>query len=198
MSGPAEPEVRRVVVVHGYDAAPGSHWFPWLREQLEADGVRTVLAELPEPSYPEAGAWQEAVGRAVGDVDAHTHVVAHSLGCVTVLRHLARLPRPWELGGLVLVAGFTGRLAAVPLLDGFLAGDTDLTAVRASTRRRLVLRSDDDPTVPAAATEELAARLGARLQVVPGAGHFCAEDGVLRLPAVLEALVPRPRGGAGA
>lgn len=194
MSVPAAPTVRRVVVVHGYDAAPDSHWFPWLRESLEADGVRTELAELPEPSFPEAGAWLEAVGEAVGTPDEHTHLVAHSLGCVTVLRHLARLPQPWTLGGIVLVAGFTGPLESTPLLDGFLAEDVDLSAVRANARRRLVLRSDDDPTVPAAATEELAARLGAELRVVPGAGHFTGSDGVSRLPAVLGALTPRDGG----
>lgn len=190
MSAP-EPEVRRVVVVHGYDAAPDQHWFPWLREQLAAAGVRADVLELPEPSFPEAGAWRAAVARAVGTPDRHTHLVGHSLGCITLLRHLAGLPRPWELGGLVLVAGFTGRLEAVPLLDGFLAEDVDVSAVRTGARRRLVLRSDDDPTVPAAATEDLARRLDAEVRVVPGAGHFCGSEGVTRLPAVLEALLPR-------
>ncbi|WP_298585415.1 alpha/beta hydrolase [uncultured Kocuria sp.] len=195
MSDPA-PDVRRVVVVHGYDAAPDQHWFPWLRDRLTADGVRTVVVELPEPSFPEAGAWQTALARAVGEPDRHTHLVGHSLGCITVLRHLAGLPRPWTLGGLVLVAGFTGPLGSVPLLDEFLAEDVDVSAVRANARRRLVLRSDDDPTVPPAATEALAERLDAPVRVVPGAGHFCGSDGVTRLPAVLDALVPR--GGTGA
>lgn len=195
MSDP-EPDVRRVVVVHGYDAAPDQHWFPWLRERLTAEGVRTVVVELPEPSFPEAGAWLAAVARAVGEPDRHTHLVGHSLGCITLLRHLAGLPGPWTLGGLVLVAGFTGRLEGVPLLDEFLAEDVDVTAVRANVRRRLVLRSDDDPTVPAAATEALAERLGATVRVVPRAGHFCGSDGVTRLPTVLDALVPP--GGSGA
>ncbi|MFF0989922.1 RBBP9/YdeN family alpha/beta hydrolase [Kocuria nitroreducens] len=190
MSAP-EPDVRRVVVVHGYDAAPDQHWFPWLRDRLAAEGVRTVVVELPEPSFPEAGAWLAAVAKAVGEPDRHTHLVGHSLGCITLLRHLAALPRPWELGGLVLVAGFTGRLEGVPLLDEFLTEDVDVSAVRANVRRRLVLRSDDDPTVPPAATEALAERLDARVQVVPRAGHFCGSDGVTRLPAVLEALGPR-------
>ncbi|MEX5294942.1 alpha/beta hydrolase [Kocuria sp. CPCC 205268] len=192
MSGPG-PDVRRVVVVHGYDAAPDRHWFPWLRERLEAEGVPTDVVELPEPSRPEAGAWRAAVARAVGEPDEHTHLVGHSLGCLTLLRHLAGLPGPWTLGGLVLVAGFTGPLEGLPQLDRFLAEDVDVSAVRANTRRRLVLRSDDDPTVPASATEALAARLEAPVQVVPGAGHFCGSDGVTRLPEVLEAL--RPRGG---
>lgn len=185
------PAVRTVVVVHGYDAAPDQHWFPWLRAALVADGVRAEVLELPEPSAPEPAAWQAAVARAVGEPDEHTHLVGHSLGCITILRHLAGLPQPWALGGLVLVAGFTGPLESEPSLDAFLAEDVDVAAVRANVRRRLVLRSDDDPTVPPAATDALAARLDAELQVVPGAGHFRGRDGITRLPAVLDALAPR-------
>ncbi|WP_062735090.1 RBBP9/YdeN family alpha/beta hydrolase [Kocuria turfanensis] len=175
-----DPDVRTVVVVHGYDAAPDQHWFPWLRAALAADGVRTVLVELPEPSAPEPAAWQAAVARAVGEPDEHTHLVGHSLGCITILRHLAGLPQPWSLGGLVLVAGFTGPLESEPSLDAFLAEDVDVAAVRTHVRRRLVLRSDDDPTVPPAATDALAARLDAEVQVVGGAGHFRGRDGITR------------------
>lgn len=184
MSAPA----RRVVVVHGFDAAPDQHWFPWLRDGLAAQAVPADVMALPEPSFPEAGAWQEAVVRAVGEPDEHTWLVGHSLGCITLLRFLAALPQPWTLGGLVLVAGFTGRLESAPVLDEFLAEDVDVTSVRANVRRVLVLRSDDDATVPPATTDALARRLDAPVLVVPGAGHFRGADGVTRLPAVLEAV----------
>ncbi|MFF0943897.1 RBBP9/YdeN family alpha/beta hydrolase [Kocuria sp. CPCC 205300] len=190
MSTP-DPPARRVVVVHGYDAAPDQHWFPWLRAALAADRVHTVLVALPDPSAPQPGPWQDAVARAVGEPDERTHLVGHSLGCVTILRHLAGLPRPWTLGGLVLVAGFTGPLESEPSLDAFLAEDVDVAAVCENARRRLVIRSDDDPTVPAAASDALAARLDAAVRVVPGAGHFRGADGITRLPAVLDALGPR-------
>jgi predicted alpha/beta hydrolase family esterase len=220
--------VRRVVIVHGYAATPTDHWFPWLAEQLRALGIHTAAADLPDPQAPERSAWLAATAAAIeaaGGLDEHTHLIAHSLGCITVLRHLAALPpepaptdpartASWRLGGLTLVAGFTGPLPALPQLDGYLTDpptdhpadsatatgasggtevspgldDVALQRIAARTTRLHVLRSDADAYVPATATDALAARLGTTAHVVPGAGHFLAEDGIITLPTVLETI----------
>ncbi len=181
-------KAQRVIIVHGYEAAPDAHWFPWLEGALQAEGIGVTVVPLPAPDAPEAAAWENAVGVALGVPDMKTVIVAHSLGAVTALRVLAALPEPWELGALVLVAGFTRPLEALPELDGFLETDVDVERVSRSIGKRAVIRSDADPFVPPAASDELAKRLDAQLQVQPGAGHFMAKDGVTSLPAVLYLL----------
>jgi predicted alpha/beta hydrolase family esterase len=181
--------VQRVVIVHGYESSPDANWFPWLQRSLEAEGIAVTVVPLPDPDDPDKAAWEEAVGAALRVPDAATVVVAHSLGVVTALRVLAALPEPWELAGLVLVAGFTEPLEALPELDGFLATDVDVERVATRIGDRTVIRSDTDPFVPPAASDDLARRLGARLQVHPGAGHFMTEDGVTSLPALLDLIL---------
>ncbi|MFP3581108.1 alpha/beta hydrolase [Arthrobacter sp. fls2-241-R2A-200] len=180
--------VQRVVIVHGYESSPDANWFPWLQRVLEAEGKAVTVVPLPDPDSPDKGAWKDAVSSALGVPDARTVVVAHSLGAVTSLRALAALPEPWELGGLVLVAGFTDPLEALPELDGFLASEVDVERVAKSIGQRTVIRSETDPFVPPEASDDLARRLDARLQVYPGAGHFMAEDGVTKFPALLDAI----------
>jgi len=187
---PVRP-VQQCVIVHGYESSPDANWFPWLQSALEAEGIAVSVVPLPDPDDPDKAAWDNAVGAALGVPDAATVVVAHSLGVVTVLRVLAALPEPWELGGLVLVAGFTEPLEALPELDGFLATDVDVERVATSIGERTVLRSETDPFVPPEASDDLARRLGARLQVHPRAGHFMTEDGVTSLPALLDLLLSR-------
>lgn len=183
--------VQRVVIVHGYEASPEANWFPWLQNALEVRGIAVTIVPLPAPRDPDKAAWEDAVSAALGVPDAATVVVAHSLGVVTVLRVLAALPEPWELGGLVLVAGFTEPLEALPELDGFLATDVDVERVATSIGNRTVIRSDTDPFVPPAASDDLARRLDARLQVHSEAGHFMTEDGVTSLPALLDLIISR-------
>jgi predicted alpha/beta hydrolase family esterase len=184
---PVRP-VQRVIIVHGYESSTDANWFPWLQCALEAEGIAVAVVPLPSPEDPHTAAWEDAVTSALGVPAATTVVVAHSLGVVTALRVLAALPEPWELGGIVLVAGFTDPLEALPELDDFLATDVDVERVAASIGVRTVIRSDTDPFVPQAASDDLARRLNARLQVYPGAGHFMAEDGVTRFPTLLDVI----------
>jgi predicted alpha/beta hydrolase family esterase len=88
----------------------------------------------------------------------------------------------------VLVAGFTEPLDALPELDGYLATDVDVERIARNIGGRTVIRSETDRFVPPAASDDLPRRLGAQLQVHPGAEHFMAEDGVATLPAVLDLL----------
>jgi len=80
---------RRAAVIHGYGATPADHWFGWLADRLVAVGVPTTVPALPAPESPEPLPWQQRVAATVGVPDEGSVVVAHSLGCVTVLRHLA-------------------------------------------------------------------------------------------------------------
>ncbi|WP_369371281.1 RBBP9/YdeN family alpha/beta hydrolase [Promicromonospora sp. Populi] len=172
----------------GYGAGPGDHWFPWLQGSLVADGVAASVVALPTPDAPVAHEWEAAVAAALGAPGPGTWVVAHSLGGITTLRVLAALPEPWSLGGLVLVSGFTGPLNALPMLDGYLGADVDVERVRDHVAERVMIRSDADELVPPSASDALAARLVARRHVVPGAGHFLADDGITALPTVRSAL----------
>lgn len=114
--------------------------------------------------------------------------LAHSLGALTTLRVLARQPEPWTLGGLVLVSGFAELLPALPELDDYLAADVPAERLAKHIGTRAMVRSDDDPLVPPAASDALAQRLDAKVHVQPGAGHFLAEDGVTTLPCVLDLM----------
>lgn len=193
------PAHRRAVIFHGFRATPEDHWFGWLAARLAEHDVPATVPALPDPAEPDPAAWERAVAAALRTLDAGTSVVAHSLGCLAVLRHLRARPPAWRLGTLVLVSGFLERLPALPELDVVIGdGDGDGDGggdggdgggIADRVDRLVVLRSDDDPIVPPELTDRLAARLGVEAQVVPGAGHFMASDGVTALPQVLDALV---------
>jgi predicted alpha/beta hydrolase family esterase len=179
---------RRAVIFHGYRATPEDHWFGWLAEQLDSVGISAHIPPLPDPASPDRDRWQTGVAAVLGTTGPDTIVVAHSLGCLAVLRHLATLTGPWRLGTLVLVSGFVDPLPALPVLDGFVADGVMLSTMQDHVESISILRSDDDPIVPPAHTDRLARLLDASVQIVPGAGHFLTADGVTSLPAVLDAV----------
>ena len=176
------------MIFHGYGATPADHWFGWLAGQLEADGISATIPALPDPLDPQPEQWEDSVRSALGEPDEHTIVVAHSLGCLSVLRYLRSLPGPWWMGTLVLVSGFIDPLPALPELDCFIGDGCDLNGLSEQIGRIEVIRSDNDALVPPAHTDCLAKRLGASARVVPGAGHFLAAEGITELPIVRDAI----------
>jgi predicted alpha/beta hydrolase family esterase len=178
----------RAAIIHGYGASPDDHWFGWLAERLDERGVPTTIPALPKPQDPDPSAWMEAVRATVGIPDENSVVVAHSLGCLTVLRYLSQLPESWRLGTLVLVSGFVDPLPALPELDAYIQDGCDVERLRDHIGRLVILRSDADPYVPPEHTDRLATLLGTTAEVVPGAGHFLESDGVSSLPEVLDAI----------
>lgn len=177
------------MIFHGYGATPEDHWFGWLAEQLNRAGVSTQIPALPDPEEPDPDRWAAATADVVGAPGRESIVIAHSLGCITVLRHLASLTRPWQVGTLVLVSGFVDKLPALPVLDDFIGDGVDLSGIRERVGSLTVMRSDDDPYVPVGHTDRLARLLGTSTLVVPRAGHFLATDGVTSLPPALEATM---------
>ncbi|MHA7154460.1 RBBP9/YdeN family alpha/beta hydrolase [Arthrobacter sp. TMN-50] len=176
-----------IFVVHGYQASPGEHWFPWLKSRFSTLRDRVTVLELPTPNEPTTAGWTAALHASIGHPSAETVIVAHSLGCITALRYLASLEPGWSLGGLILVAGFAQPIDSLPLLDGFTAdsGFVDELVIPRCT----VIGSDNDPVVAPAITASLASRLGGRLVVVPGGGHFGSDDGYRTFAEVETELV---------
>lgn len=181
----------RIVIVHGYQAHPAAHWFPWLAQQAADRGGRVDVVALPDADHPTRAGWDAAVADAIGEPDAGTWVIGHSLGSITALRWAAALPAGSHVGGVLLVAGFGERLHTIPELDEYLAHRftaEDAARVRDVAGAVRAIHSDDDAIVPPPYSERLAALLGVEPLVVAGGGHFLDRKGWLEHPEVLAAL----------
>ncbi|MDO5290280.1 MAG: alpha/beta hydrolase [Pseudomonadota bacterium] len=190
----------RAVIVHGYGATPADHWFAWLGQRLQAAGVSAHIPALPDSLQPDFAHWQQALADAVGMPDARTLLVAHSLGCISLLHYLSA-ERPQQVGGVVLVSGFGARLPQLPAINGFDVdayvdqARLDVPALRAMTGQMHHVISANDGIVAPAASRALAVQLGGQVHEVPRGGHFLASDGFTQLPAAWSAAQTVIRGG---
>ncbi|WP_259362958.1 RBBP9/YdeN family alpha/beta hydrolase [Curtobacterium sp. ME12] len=169
--------------MHGYTADPSQKWFPWITETLHRQNISVHIPAMPDPHHPDVAAWEAAAAEAIGQPDDNLVIVGHSLGCITTLRVLSALQKPWQLGGLIMVSGFDAPVPTLPTLDPFTTpAAVDYPQIRARTQFRSVLTSNTDSIVPPQASATLADHLGAVLQQVPNGGHFLDRQ----LPALLE------------
>ncbi|MFC7422223.1 RBBP9/YdeN family alpha/beta hydrolase [Iodobacter arcticus] len=173
-------------IIHGFDAAPSNHWFPWLQDQLTSLGVACHILAMPNSSQPDLNAWLATIRQSVAVHDEDVYFVGHSLGCITVLRHLEQINQ--AIGGVVLVAGFAEAVPKLPQLDEFTAQPLNTAHLRQHIKQRCVIASDNDATISFAFTEALSQQLDARFLTIKNGGHFLLGEGFDTLPVVLEEL----------
>lgn len=159
-------------------------WFPWL-EQAAAPEIKLERISLPNPFAPQAKDWNNAVDQQI-PVNDNLILVAHSLGCVTALRFVAR--HHLHKVRLLLVGAFDQGLPAYPELDSFMTPAPDYEKITPKVSQATVITAKNDPIAPYRDSVDVAHRLDAKLILQDTGGHFLTSDGFRKFPLVLREL----------
>jgi hypothetical protein len=179
---------KRAILIHGWEGSPEGGWRPWLKQKLEERGFEVMVPAMPDSANPEMHAWLSHLSRTVGEPDKETYFVGHSLGCITILRYLESLKEGQEIGGAVLVAGFTSNLGYKEL-ESFFPTFVDWDKVKQHCSKFVAIHSDNDPYVSLHYADLFKENLGAQIIIKESMKHFSGDDGVNELPDALESVI---------
>ncbi len=179
--------MKRAFLIHGWEGRPDGNWFPWLSLELKARGWEVNAPQMPSSKTPDTKAWVDFLRKYVGRCDLNTYFVGHSFGCATIARYLAELPPKSKAGGVLFVAGFSGKLIIPDFANFDLPIEAGLS--RKQCGKFVCIFSDNDTDVPLEKSLVFAKELGAKTILERGKGHFCTSDGVTALPSVLSSLL---------
>lgn len=189
--------MKKVFIVHGWDGYPEEGWFPWLKKELETKGFEVRVPQMPDAANPRIEKWVPALAAAVGVTDEETYFVGHSMGVQTIARYLERLPENTKTGGAVFVGGYFKRLTSieeegeevVAMAHHWLDLPPDLQKVKSRLPASVAIFSDDDPYVPLDNQDDFRDKLGSKIIVLSGRGHFSGSTGTTELPEARDALL---------
>ena len=184
---------KKLFIIHGFMAKPSDHWFPWLKCKAEKQNIDVIIPELPSPESPVLSEWLAVLRDSVGKIDNKTWFVAHSLGCMTILRLLAQLTVNEMPAGIILVSGFNETLPVwrqhgLSEMDAFIYPPLEMGQIVNGVKHRYVIGSLNDTIVPTELTLKLSQQLNAPFYALPDSGHFLGDDGINELPLVLQLL----------
>lgn len=166
---------------------------PWLKKELEASDYKVVEPAMPETDHPVIDKWVSHLSEAVGELDANTYFVGHSIGCQAILRYLER-ESDKKAGGCVFVAGWfkLDNLESEEdkeIAQPWLKDNINFSRVLNTTREFFVINSSNDEYGFIEENKRLfEEKLGAKVVVLENKGHLTEGDGVTRLPEVLKAI----------
>lgn len=173
------------VVIPGWHGSGAGHWQTWLEEQSETDGRPTIRPSF-DPERAVLSEWSTALRAVLSDLPADGYdVVAHSLGAVLWLHHVAAPVDSPRAARVLLVSPPSPRLD-IPDLAEFLPPPLDVDTVRRGADGTALVGSEGDPYLP----EGVAAAYGVPLKmattIVPGGGHINVDSGHGPWPTVLD------------
>ncbi|MGQ1140440.1 RBBP9/YdeN family alpha/beta hydrolase [Acinetobacter baumannii] len=182
-----EKNMRQIFVLHGYSASINDHWFLDLKHQIEDENTTVTLIPFPDSEHPDIDAWQKVLDDQIPAVNENTYFVAHSLGVITLLHFLQR--RDYQnIGGMILVSGFSGPISDSSPLSPYITKSKVDTNYFGDIKKKLVYLSDNDDLVPPQLTIQLAKDIDAPYITVPNGGHFLGREGYTEFPQLVDSL----------
>lgn len=175
-------------ILHGTAGNPEGNWFPWLKNELESQGVSTVVPRFPTPEGESLEAWLKVLDSQNQKINGESLLIGHSKGGMFLLKVLERLAEPVKTA--VFVSAPVGEKPILYYEEDkkFSNFDFDWEKIRRMAERFIVFHSDNDPYVSLKNGQRLSQELGVEMIFVPQAGHINAESGFTQFPQILEHL----------
>lgn len=168
-------KVQQALILHGTDATPANNWFTWLKGQLEQDGCKVWLPQLPNSDKPNTEIYNKfLLSNSDFEFNEETIIIGHSSGAVEALSLLQHLPASAKVKAVFLVSAFRDDLGW-GALAGLFIEPFDFEKIRTKADKFIFIHSDNDPYVPLKHAQYLAEQVGGKLIVESGQGHFNTE-----------------------
>lgn len=171
-----------------------SNWYADCQRALTASGVfdEVVLRDMPDPDRARESKWIPFIQHEL-HADANTVVIGHSSGAEAAMR-LLELQR---VRGVVLVAACHTDLGmASERAAGYYNRPWQWETIAANTDFILQYHSTDDPFIPAAEADFVAAQLRSDYTLFDDRSHFFTWRDIAHIvPAIAEKLADKRASG---
>ncbi len=137
--------------------------------------------------------WLSRLKKDVGVLNQNYYFIGHSLGCITILRYIESLRKNQNIGGVILVAGFTSNLGYKEL-NSFFKNEISWSKIKSHCKKFTVIHSKNDRYVSLHYGSFFKKKLGAKLLIKEKMGHFTDKDGVKKLPSALKSILEMEKG----
>ena len=184
--------MKKVYVVHGWGGSPFSEgWFGWLKRELTKRNIKVDFLEMPNTDTPKINEWVKYLEENIKDVDEQTYFIGHSIGCQVIIRYLEQLPENIKVAGCIFVAGFFNlpnleTQEEIKIARPLIETPINFEKIKIHTRNFLAIFSKNDPYVHLDEIEKFKKNLGAKIIIKEKQGHFTEEDGIKKIPEILE------------
>lgn len=176
-----------IFIIHGSNASPDAHWFPYLDQELKKKGAEVIRLQFPIKEKQTLNNWLKTLQPYQAKLNDAV-MVGHSLGAPFILQVIQHF-KP-KLRAAFLVAGFVGFLEVEGEnnLNDFSNKPFQWEMIKQQCKKFYVLHGENDSLVPFSRAEELAQHLNVHVISIKKGGHLCARDGFNTFPLLRDLI----------
>lgn len=164
-------KAKNILILHGFEADPSMHWFPFAKEKFEKENYQVFVPHLPGGYFPKKTNWIKIIESY--NPDENWILIGHSLGGVAILKYLENSKKPVHQVILIASPFDSMKFGA---LDNFFDGGFNWEKIQSNCPKFDILNEDADPAVPLDHGEKYANSLHGKLHVLKGYNHFHTID----------------------
>lgn len=163
------------------------HWMPWLKKQLENNGIKAENPLMPLPWHPDYEKFKKEFEKYI--VNENTVLVGHSCGCAFLVRWLGDSKQ--KILKLILVAPWKipQKNKSYIHQNNFYTYEVDKT-VKDRVKKIVMFISNDEKDNGKKSLEIFHNALGGEIVNLKNHGHYCLRDmGTEEFPELLEKII---------
>lgn len=175
--------MKNVLILHGAGNNSQGNWFPWLKKELEERDFKVWVPDLPNADKPVLKDWLKVVySNKDWGFNQDSVLIGHSSGATLILRILEKLPVKIKIRKAILVAGPLDK-GSIPeiwkLKEDVTKDPFNWEKIKNSASEFILIYSDNDQyDCGERHGRILHSKIGGRLIIKKGQGHFNLEKGL--------------------
>ena len=187
--------MKKVYLVHGWEATSKSDFFPWLKKELEKRKIESYFPDMPNTEKPKINEWIGFLKKNIRAINNDTIFIGHSIGCQAVLRFLETLPAEIKVKRVILVAPWMhldrqtieeeGE-EVIAIAKSWMETLIDWKKVKNHCDNFICIFSDNDPYVPLSNLKLFKEKLNAKCLTLKNRHHFNEGNDIFELPEILK------------
>jgi uncharacterized protein len=183
--------MKNALILHGTSGNSHSHWFQWLKNELEKNGYTVWVPDLPGADNPNIKIYNDFIfSYKEFEFNSDTIIIGHSSGAVEILGLLQNLPENITINSVYLIGSFMDNLGRADL-EGLFETPFDFDLIKTKSKKFIFFHSDDDPYCPLEHAKYLVEKTAGELVFMPGQKHFStstAGEKYIQFPELLEKI----------
>jgi predicted alpha/beta hydrolase family esterase len=188
--------MKNALILHGSGNDHTGNWFPWLKNELEKEGYKVWVPDLPGSDVPDREKYLKTIfANKEWDFNSESIIAGHSSGATLILRILEELPPGIKIYKALLAAG-PATLGSMPQYypykESLVEGSFVWDKIKKSCEKFYFFGSDNDQYDCGINQAKIFQRhLGGELVLLTGEKHFNLESSpkYIKFPKLLQKIL---------